>query len=98
MRLDQVMLGKMRGDAEVGIYSVVVLIAEAVYIVPMIGTKEGLPVELDRVSQDRITLQSGGGDARQAGQGFPQVLPLKPPAKNLLVTAAQGVRDDPQFF
>src|SRR4051794_14467848 len=32
MRLDQVMLGNMRGNTEVGIYSVVVLIAEAAYV------------------------------------------------------------------
>ena len=43
MRLDQVMLGNMRGDAEVGIYSVVVLIAEAAYIVPMIVMPSLLP-------------------------------------------------------
>ena len=43
MRLDQVMLGNMRGDAEVGVYSVVVLIAEAAYIVPMIVMPSLLP-------------------------------------------------------
>ncbi len=43
MRLDQVMLGNMRGNAEVGIYSVVVLIAEAAYIVPMIVMPSLLP-------------------------------------------------------
>jgi PST family polysaccharide transporter len=43
MRLDQVMLGNMRGDAEVGIYSVVVLIAEAAYIIPMIVMPSLLP-------------------------------------------------------
>lgn len=43
MRLDQVMLGNMRGNAEVGIYSVVVLIAEAAYVVPMIVMPSLLP-------------------------------------------------------
>ena len=43
MRLDQVMLGNMRGDTEVGIYSVVVLIAEAAYLVPMIVMPSLLP-------------------------------------------------------
>ena len=43
MRLDQVMLGNMRGDTEVGVYSVVVLIAEAAYIVPMIVMPSLLP-------------------------------------------------------
>ena len=43
MRLDQVMLGSMRGDAEVGVYSVVVLIAEAANIIPMIVMPSLLP-------------------------------------------------------
>ena len=52
MRLDQVMLGNMRGDAEVGIYSVVVLIAEAAYIVPMIVMPSLLP---DIVSAKQVS-------------------------------------------
>jgi len=43
MRVDQVMLGNMRGDVEVGIYSVVVLIAEAAYVIPMIVMPSLLP-------------------------------------------------------
>ncbi len=43
MRVDQVMLGNMQTNTELGVYSVVVLIAEAAYIVPMIVMPSLLP-------------------------------------------------------
>ena len=56
MRVDQVMLGNIRGDAAVGIYSTVVMIAEAAYVIPMIVMPSLLPdiVEARRRSEEEF--------------------------------------------
>lgn len=36
MKVDQIMIGEMRGDADVGIYSVAVILSEAWYFIPMV--------------------------------------------------------------
>jgi len=43
IRIDQVMLGEMGGNSEVGIYSVAVMLAEAWYFIPMVITSSIFP-------------------------------------------------------
>lgn len=43
MRIDQVMIGQMVGNTEVGIYSVAVLLAETCYFIPMMVTSSLYP-------------------------------------------------------
>jgi O-antigen/teichoic acid export membrane protein len=43
MRIDQIMLGKIKGDTAVGIYSVAVKIAEVWYFIPLVVTSSVFP-------------------------------------------------------
>lgn len=54
LRIDQVMLGEMKGNAEVGIYSVAVRISEVWYFIPRIINSSVLPsiVEAKAISED----------------------------------------------
>ena len=53
MRIDQVMLGEMVGDSEVGVYSVAVRLAEVWYFIPMAIASSTFPsiVEAKKVSE-----------------------------------------------
>lgn len=56
MRIDQVMLGQMSSDKEVGIYSAAVRLAEAWYFIPMAVASSTLPsiVELKALNEERF--------------------------------------------
>lgn len=56
MRIDQVMLGQMAGDQEVGIYSAAVRLAEAWYFVPMAVASSTFPsiVEAKALGEERF--------------------------------------------
>jgi O-antigen/teichoic acid export membrane protein len=56
MRIDQVMLGQMAGDKEVGIYSAAVRLAEAWYFVPMAVASSTFPsvVEAKALGEERF--------------------------------------------
>lgn len=51
-RIDVVMLGKMRGDSEVGIYAAAVALSEAFYFLPMILASSTLPAILGARQSD----------------------------------------------
>lgn len=52
MRLDQIMLGEMAGSAEVGIYSVAVLLADAWCFIPMAVTSSVFPSVVEARERD----------------------------------------------
>ncbi len=53
MRIDQVMIGSMLGDADLGIYSVAVKLSEAWYFLPMIITSSVFPAILKARKKSR---------------------------------------------
>lgn len=57
MRIDQIMLGNMLGDAEVGIYSAAVKISEIWYFLPMIMASSVYPNLIETKKQDAASYQ-----------------------------------------